>query len=86
MGVESQEGEGSTFWFTVDAPLAEVEQPPAPQELPELGLVPARILVVDDVAMNRELVRTMLSPFGYDVAKPLAGPRRWPRPWPDRST
>jgi PAS domain S-box-containing protein len=73
IGVRSQAGEGSTFWFTVTAPLAELAQATAPMEEPDYGLGAARILVVDDVAMNRELVRTMLSPFGYDLVEAASG-------------
>jgi PAS domain S-box-containing protein len=75
IGFESREGQGSTFWFTVDAPLAELEEAPAApmQPEPDDGLTAARILVVDDVAMNRELVRTMLSPFGYELVEAASG-------------
>jgi PAS domain S-box-containing protein len=73
--VESREGEGSTFWFTVDAPPTELEQAPAApaRRLPDDGVAAARILVVDDVVVNRELVRTMLSPFGYDLVEAASG-------------
>ena len=33
----------------------------------------ARLLVVDDVAMNRELVRAMLSPFPYEITEATNG-------------
>jgi PAS domain S-box-containing protein len=69
---ESREGEGSTFRFAVDAPPAELEPAAAPAE-PELGLAAGRILVVDDVSMNLELVRTMLSPFGFDIEEASGG-------------
>ena len=62
IGVESAEGRGSTFWFTILAPP--VEQPvPVEVEADEVSLAPLRILVVDDVAVNRELVTALLSPF-----------------------
>jgi CheY-like chemotaxis protein/anti-sigma regulatory factor (Ser/Thr protein kinase) len=73
IGVQSQEGEGSSFWFTVDAPPAELAQATAQVEEPDYGLGEARILVVDDVAMNRELVRIMLAPFGYDLVEAANG-------------
>ncbi len=43
---------------------------------------PARILVVDDVADNVEILRMRLSALGYEVVerRPTAS-RRWPR-WP----
>jgi PAS domain S-box-containing protein len=65
IGVDSAAGQGSTFWFTLAAP--QTEALPADSggahaaEGLELGA--ARILVVDDVMANRELVRAILSPF-----------------------
>jgi PAS domain S-box-containing protein len=71
--VESQQGAGSTFWFTVDAPLADSNGVTEPEAAGQIRLGDARILVVDDVAMNRELVRIMLSPFGYDLVEAASG-------------
>ncbi|MDH4383982.1 MAG: PAS domain-containing protein [Caulobacter sp.] len=68
--VESLEGEGSTFWFSIDAPMVELEKAPAAAtHQPDDNLATARMLLVDDVAMNRELVRIMLSPFGFDITE-----------------
>jgi PAS domain S-box-containing protein len=67
IGVDSAEGQGSTFWFEVRGPLAEL---PAPEEEatspldPEAGV---RLLLVEDNAVNRELIRIMLEPFGIGV-------------------
>ena len=67
IGVDSAEGQGSTFWFEVRGPLAEL---PAP-EAEEVSLLDAeagvRLLLVEDNAVNRELIRTMLEPFGIGV-------------------
>ena len=73
VGVERREGRGSSFWFTVDAPQAELAQAVVSSQEPDFGGASARILVVDDVAVNRELVRTMLSPFGYDIVEAASG-------------
>jgi signal transduction histidine kinase/ActR/RegA family two-component response regulator len=75
IGIESREGEGSTFWFTVAAPPAELSQsePVAADPLVDAPAAAARILMVDDVAMNRELVRTMLAPFAYDISEAANG-------------
>jgi signal transduction histidine kinase/AmiR/NasT family two-component response regulator len=65
LGVESQPGAGSTFWFAVPAGPA---APIAKQEITfedDSVAHPAHILIVDDVAVNRELVRVMLAPFGH---------------------
>jgi PAS domain S-box-containing protein len=71
IGLKSMLGRGSVFWFTVNAPEALNEATPvaapAADDAPPVGDgAPLRILVVDDVAVNRELVSAILSPF--DVA------------------
>jgi PAS domain S-box-containing protein len=65
IGVDSEEAKGSTFWFTLAAPVVgDAAEPAAPAAaFAEIG--PSHILLVDDVAVNRELVRAMLSPFGH---------------------
>ncbi|MBS0409604.1 MAG: response regulator [Proteobacteria bacterium] len=84
IGVDSQTGVGSTFWFTVDAPEgeAEAEAPVAAAQSP-VGAAgvssPAsegalRLLVVDDVAVNRELVSIMLAPFDVRIVEAASGP------------
>ncbi len=73
IGMESQEGAGSTFWFTIAAPLADVATPALALHETEWGGAAARILIVDDVAVNRELVSTMLSPFGHDMTEAASG-------------
>lgn len=73
IGVESRVGEGSTFWFTVAAPVAST---PVPARLPEADaamMAPARLLLVDDVAINRQLVRTILDAFGHDITEAGSG-------------
>ncbi len=73
IGVESRKGRGSTFWFTIAAPKADLAAP-------EIGVVdaaadaqPAHVLVVDDVAVNRELVRRMLQAVGHEVTEAGGG-------------
>ena len=68
IGAESVLGQGSTFWFELDLPriaTPETENDLAAED-DRLGRR-LRILVVDDVAINRELVSILLSPFDIDI-------------------
>jgi len=68
IGVDSREGEGSCFWFEIRAPLCDLA-PEAPMEEPVTldPLQATRLLLVEDNAVNRELIRIMLEPFGIKV-------------------
>ena len=73
IGVESTPGAGSTFWFEVSLPVAA-----APAIVDEPALVfevdrAPRLLVVDDNAVNRELLCTLLAPFGLDIETAVDG-------------
>jgi len=65
IGVESEVGEGSTFWFELPfarAEMGESESPPWAAPIPPTGprLSGVRVLVVDDSAINREVVERAL--------------------------
>jgi PAS domain S-box-containing protein len=65
--VETQEGIGSIFRFTLSAPLAE---PPPEQIEPPLvraARTNGRVLVVEDDAGNRRVARLMLQKLGFQV-------------------
>jgi signal transduction histidine kinase/ActR/RegA family two-component response regulator len=62
IGVESIEGRGSTFWL--DIPAAPVA---AADDAPETVTTAARILLVDDHPLNRELGSAMLILAGCEV-------------------
>jgi PAS domain S-box-containing protein len=67
IGATSVEGEGSTFWFEVTLPVAEAAETAAKAE-PAVALErPVRLLLVEDVAINRELVKTVLAPFDIEI-------------------
>ena len=61
IGVESQVGQGSTFWFTA---VFERPSPIAAGEALEEVLLNKRILVVDDTAANREILDEHLRAWG----------------------
>ncbi|WP_203156414.1 ATP-binding protein [Methylobacterium aquaticum] len=66
IGVISGAGRGATFWFTLTLPRAE------DQALPEaraavLPSRPGRILLVEDIEVNRELACLMLRKAGHHV-------------------
>ena len=62
IGVESDEGRGSTFWFT--AVFEKQPRPSAPVTGVQPSLLGAKVLVVDDSATNQSLVRSILSSWG----------------------
>ncbi|MCK6570456.1 response regulator [Myxococcota bacterium] len=79
LAVESIEGVGSTFSFEVAfEPVALREaDTTAPRERAFMGLAAdsprPRVLVVDDIADNRTLIRELLVPLGMEVAEATDG-------------
>lgn len=73
-GLHSVMGKGSTFWFTFPAPVAEPLPPPDLQAgemaLPRIDL---RVLVVDDVQVNRTLMLHMLEKLGARAEAAASG-------------
>jgi CheY-like chemotaxis protein len=75
IGARSTPGVGSTFWFEAPAAIAPADEATAaetPAQDAALGRL--RLLLVDDVAANRELVSVMLSPFEVDLVEVDSGP------------
>jgi PAS domain S-box-containing protein len=73
IGVESVEGEGATFWFTIAAAPATERAEPEAEVAVDRDDRPARILLVDDVSVNRELVKAMLQPLGHTFVEAEGG-------------
>jgi len=71
IGVKSQEGEGSEFWFTVNL-IKQLESNRKKADC--IGLQGAHILVVDDNATNREILVKHLSSWGAITKEAVDGP------------
>jgi PAS domain S-box-containing protein len=67
IGVESREGEGSTFWFEVSLPESVLSSATAGPIAHAGSGPPARILLVEDVDINQELARLILERAGHRV-------------------
>ena len=79
IGLESREGEGSTFWFRLVLPrsteaidalrLGTAPSPPPPAKAARVVPAgpPLRLLLVEDVPLNQELACAVLESQGYTV-------------------
>jgi CheY-like chemotaxis protein len=68
IGLESLEGAGSTFWFTVTLPRADATRhaPPA-ASVTARAHRSARILLVEDLDINQDLAKSILEAVGHKV-------------------
>ncbi len=70
IGMESQPGQGSRFWFSLPLPPAGHAAVQAESNTPQAGIVQRasrRILLAEDLEMNRDLAIAMLSRAGHRV-------------------
>ncbi|MCQ3974476.1 MAG: histidine kinase [Anaerolineae bacterium] len=80
LGVTSEPGRGSTFWFELTVPLAAHWSETIPFNTENIIGVkgqPPRILVVDDKPQNRRVLVDMLSPLGFEVMEADNGLDGW---------
>jgi PAS domain S-box-containing protein len=73
IAVESAPGEGAVFWFTIRAAASELAEHAPGERAGDFDSSPARILVVDDSPVNRELVQALLGVFGHDLTEAAGG-------------
>lgn len=69
IGVESTEGEGSTFWFTVTLPNAGHSR----RRVTPSDVTGARILVVDDNQVNRSILSEQMASWTFDACAAESG-------------
>jgi PAS domain S-box-containing protein len=67
VGVSSEDGVGSTFWFELELPIAEETAGPVQVSALPAELRRAKILLVEDLPMNQELACAILHRAGHDV-------------------
>ncbi len=67
IGCDSEEGAGSTFWFTLALPTAKEQIERHELEARPKAARAAHILLVDDMEMNQDIGRAMLTADGHSV-------------------
>lgn len=70
IGVDSKDGEGSTFWFTLTLPNAgQLETRPTAL----IDVTGARVLIVDDNTVNRTILTEQMVSWGFDSCAARSG-------------
>ena len=72
MGVESVEGVGSTFWFTINLPIDRTCKPE--RKLP-IDVTGSRVLVIDDNEVNRSILAEQMKAWRFEHIDAASGPQ-----------
>ncbi len=70
IGVESQIGKGSTFWFEIELPAD--KEMKMKRQIP-IDVTGARILIVDDNSVNRAILTEQMTAWNFDSAAAVDG-------------
>ena len=73
IGVASEPGQGSTFSFEIPTGVVPTPAPPGARPAPD-ALAGRRLLVVDDNAVNREIVTHLARRWGVEAEAVVSGP------------
>jgi PAS domain S-box-containing protein len=73
IGVSDRPGGGCIFWLELELPIADLAEEGAAPNNPN-GLRGARILIVDDIPLNRDIFRRQLEAEGAMVEEAADGP------------
>ncbi len=68
--IDSKVGKGTRFWFTIEM---SVHDQVAPRKIPPADVTNARIAIIDDNSVNREILMEQLSSWGFAGIEAASG-------------